>query len=129
MWFKVSEIFFFKHHIVPLGAKWRNVSRICDPQFATLSHIESQKMWRNWSPLRSTWPHFATLAYLSLNSNLAPSGSKGAQFGATWRQVGLSGAKLSHLALVSELMTNRVHSNLTYINHSVTKDFVVLSKS
>ena len=50
----MCRIFFIKHHIAPLGAKWRNLAQICEPQFATLSHIEPKKIKRKVEPLGPT---------------------------------------------------------------------------
>ena len=49
------------HHIallVPLGAKWSNLAHIYEPQFATLSNIKTQSMWRQVAPHWTTFRHF-----------------------------------------------------------------------
>ena len=47
---------FLKHHIQSLGAKWRYVPRICEPQITTLSHIKPQRMWGQVEP-KKNWRH------------------------------------------------------------------------
>ena len=47
--------------ISPVGAKWLNVARVCEPQFVTLSHIEPQKMWGQVKPFSPALRHNETL--------------------------------------------------------------------
>ena len=44
MWRNVAE------KLKILSITLHHLARICEPQFATLSHIEPQKMWRKVEP-------------------------------------------------------------------------------
>ena len=55
MWLNVAEKKFFITTLRHLATKCGKMARICEPQFARLSYIKPQKMWRQVEPHGPKW--------------------------------------------------------------------------